>query len=194
MSEIADAIMDSAERRIRMGGFSGFSFREIASDVGVKSSSVHYHFPTKEALAAAVIHRYTDHVADLMDKEYAADQNTLKIWTRAFRGTLHTSEMCPATVMGAAVGDLPKEVAAEVQRFFKMCLTKMVKQGLTEKQAAEFLSTITGALVVASSMDDKSLYDRATTELVKATLASKRGSKGADEKAGRKSERGRRES
>ena len=48
MNEIVAAIMDAAERRMRIGGFNGFSFREIAADVGVKSSSVHYHFPTKE--------------------------------------------------------------------------------------------------------------------------------------------------
>jgi len=56
MSDVNTAILDAAEARMRLGGFNGFSFR----DVGVKSSSVHYHFPTKETLAAAVIHRYTD--------------------------------------------------------------------------------------------------------------------------------------
>jgi TetR/AcrR family transcriptional regulator, transcriptional repressor for nem operon len=56
MSTIAEAIMDAAELRMRGGGFNGFSFREIADDVGIKSSSVHYHFPTKEKLAAAVVH------------------------------------------------------------------------------------------------------------------------------------------
>src|SRR5437899_1576737 len=72
MSDVATAIMDAAERRIRLGGFNGFSFREIAADVGVKSSSVHYHFPTKEKLAAAVIHRYTDEVAEAGEKTQAS--------------------------------------------------------------------------------------------------------------------------
>jgi len=31
MSDIAAAIMDAAERRMRLSGFYGFSFREIAS-------------------------------------------------------------------------------------------------------------------------------------------------------------------
>ena len=53
MSDIKTAIMDAAERRMQLGGFGGFSFREIAADVGIKSSSVHYHFPTKEDLAFA---------------------------------------------------------------------------------------------------------------------------------------------
>ena len=37
MSDVKAAIMDAAERRMQQGGFGGFSFREIAADVGVKS-------------------------------------------------------------------------------------------------------------------------------------------------------------
>src|ERR1700720_895295 len=50
MRDVKTAILDAAERRMQIGGFGGFSFREIAADVGIKSSSVHYHFPTKENL------------------------------------------------------------------------------------------------------------------------------------------------
>jgi TetR/AcrR family transcriptional repressor of nem operon len=78
MSDVAAAIMDAAERRMRKGGFSGFSFREIAADVGVKSSSVHYHFPTKENLAAAVIQRYTAQTADLIERELQKEPNPVK--------------------------------------------------------------------------------------------------------------------
>jgi len=48
MSDVKAAIMDAAERRMQQGGFGGFSFREIAADVGIKSSSVHYPLPNKE--------------------------------------------------------------------------------------------------------------------------------------------------
>ncbi len=61
---IAELIMDAAEPRMRGAGFNGFSFREIADDVGIQSSSVHYHFPTKEKLAAAVVHRYGDRLGE----------------------------------------------------------------------------------------------------------------------------------
>src|ERR1700753_3909114 len=96
MSEIANAIMDAAEKRIRSGGFGGFSFRDIAADVGIKSSSVHYHFPTKETLAAAVIHRYTDNISSFLDQELAADPDPIKVWTQAFRSNLLVpGTMCP---------------------------------------------------------------------------------------------------
>jgi TetR/AcrR family transcriptional regulator, transcriptional repressor for nem operon len=168
MSESASAMMDAAERRMRAGGFNGFSFREIAADVGVKSSSVHYHFPTKEKLAAAVVHRYTDDVAEQIDRESARNADPIKVWTRAFRGSLSSDKrMCPCAVLGAAALDLPAEVAEEVKRFFRMCLDKLVDAGLSKNNAAEFLSTITGALVVANALGDASAYDRATRELVR---------------------------
>src|ERR1700743_1543299 len=175
MSDISNAIMDAAEKRYRAGGFMGFSFREIAADVGIKSSSVHYHFPTKEALAAAVIHRYTDVVSAYIDGEIASDPDAVKVWARAFRtNLLGPGCMCPAVVMGTGSGDLPGEVLKEVQRFYRMHLDKLVKQGLTQKEAAEFLSTITGALVLANAVGDKSVYDRATSEFVTPPLAGKR--------------------
>jgi TetR/AcrR family transcriptional repressor of nem operon len=168
MSDAAVEIMDAAERRIRLGGFSGFSFREIATDVGIKSSSVHYHFPTKEKLAAAVIHRYTDEVAELIEKELAKDPDPVRVWTRAFRGTLHSAErMCPCAVLGASSLDLPREVTVEVKRFFQMCLDKLIAGGLSSNSAAELLSTITGALVVANTLGNLAIYDRATRDLVR---------------------------
>lgn len=166
MNDVATSIMDAAERRIRLGGFNGFSFREIASDVGVKSSSVHYHFPTKGKLAAAVIHRYTDEVAALIDREIDKESNPQKVWVRAFRGTLHSEErMCPCTVLGASSLDLPREVATEVKRFFKMCLDRLVAAGLTPNSATELLATITGAMVVSNALRDVSVYDRATSQM-----------------------------
>ena len=57
MKDVKTAIMDAAERRMQLGGFGGFSFREIAADVGIKSSSVHYHFPTKVALGGSEARR-----------------------------------------------------------------------------------------------------------------------------------------
>jgi TetR/AcrR family transcriptional repressor of nem operon len=168
MTEMKTAIMDAAERRMQAGGFSGFSFREIAEDVGIKSSSVHYHFPTKEDLAAAVIHRWTEHTSKVIDKELKKDPNPVRVWTKAFRGTAFSEpHMCPCTVLGASSHDLPKQVATEVKRFFKMCQDKLVAQGLSPDKASEFLSTIVGALVVANALRDSAEYDRATKGLLR---------------------------
>jgi TetR/AcrR family transcriptional regulator, transcriptional repressor for nem operon len=168
MSDMATAIIDSAERRIRIGGFNGFSFREIAADVGVKSSSVHYHFPTKEKLAAATIRRYTACVAKLIDERSAGGDEPIKVWTRAFRTTVRAeNHMCPAAILAASAMNLPAEVAVEVKAFFKMCIDRLVDAGMAKNAATEFLSTITGALIIANALGDPAAYDRATKDLAR---------------------------
>src|SRR5580700_1108945 len=132
MGDVKTAIIDAAERRMQLGGFGGFSFREIAADVGIKSSSVHYHFPTKDDLAAAVIRRWAEYTSELIDKELEKDPDPIRVWTKAFRGTAFSeAHMCPCCVLGAAAQDLPTEVAAEVKAFFNMCLDKLVEEGLS---------------------------------------------------------------
>jgi TetR/AcrR family transcriptional regulator, transcriptional repressor for nem operon len=166
MSDMKAAILDAAERRMQSGGFGGFSFREIAEDVGIKSSSVHYHFPAKEDLAAEVIHRWAERTFKNIDREFEKEPNPARVWTKAFRGTaMSEAHMCPCTVLGASSQDLPKQVAAEVKRFFKTCQDKMVAQGMSLNKATEFLSTIIGALVVANALRDSAEYDRATKAL-----------------------------
>ncbi len=56
----ANEILDAAERFARTVGYNGFSFRDIAAEIGIKSASVHYHFPTKGDLGAALARRYAD--------------------------------------------------------------------------------------------------------------------------------------
>ncbi len=53
-------ILDAAERFARQAGYNGFSFRDVAAEVGIKSASVHYHFPTTGDLGAALAGRYAD--------------------------------------------------------------------------------------------------------------------------------------
>jgi TetR/AcrR family transcriptional repressor of nem operon len=167
VKDVKTAIMDAAERRMQAGGFGGFSFREIASDVGVKSSSVHYHFPTKEDLAAAVVRRWAEDTSKTIDKELEKNPDPVRAWTRAFRSTaMSKGRVCPCTVLGAASRDLPREVAREVKGFFKMCLDKLVMEGLSPGNATKLLSTITGALVVANALGDALVYDHATNDLV----------------------------
>jgi TetR/AcrR family transcriptional repressor of nem operon len=160
-------IMDAAQRRMQTGGFGGFSFREIAEDVGIKSSSVHYHFPTKEDLAAAVVRRWADRTAENIDKAFEKDPDPVRVWTKTLRGTaVKDPHMCPCTVLGASSHDLPKRVAAEVKRFFQMCHQKLMAQGLTPSRASQLLSTLIGAIVVASALRDTDEYDRATIGLL----------------------------
>lgn len=167
MSDTADAIMDAAERRIRDAGYNGFSFREIAADVGVKSASVHYHFPTKEALAAAVAGRYTDRFAATVDQKITQGESLLAAWRSVFRHSLRSDgRMCLCGVLGATSKDLSQEVAIEVRRFFRLGLEKLIAGGLTHAEAMQVFATLEGAMLLANILGETAAFDQATAALI----------------------------
>src|SRR5437868_14601767 len=53
-------ILDSAERLFAAHGFEATSLRNIIADAKVNLAAIHYHYHSKEALLAAVIHRRLD--------------------------------------------------------------------------------------------------------------------------------------
>src|SRR5271155_1306611 len=54
----ATAILDVAERLAQTRGYNGFSYADIAAELGVTKASLHYHFPSKAELGRALIVRY----------------------------------------------------------------------------------------------------------------------------------------
>lgn len=166
MTGTVEAIMDAAERRIREAGYGGFSFREIAADVGVKSASVHYHFPTKDALVAAVARRYNNRVIEAVDAAVTAGYDVVQAWKAVFRSALDVgAKMCLCGSLGAIASDLSPDVANEVRCFFDAGIARLVAGGLTEEQATQVLATLEGAILMASAQGDPAIFDRATEAL-----------------------------
>lgn len=53
-----ERILKYSEQLMLSKGYNGFSFMDIAKIVGIKKASMHYHFPTKEDLAVAIVLKY----------------------------------------------------------------------------------------------------------------------------------------
>src|SRR5437773_9775968 len=62
----------AAYRRLATDGFEGLRTRDIAADVGVNIATLHYYFPTKEALIRSVIGYAMQRFLDTMPGEGAA--------------------------------------------------------------------------------------------------------------------------
>jgi len=50
-----EALVLAAYRRLAEAGFEGLRTRDVAADVGVNIATLHYYFPTKEALIRGVV-------------------------------------------------------------------------------------------------------------------------------------------
>src|SRR6266542_7039720 len=54
-SERRQALVAAAYQRIARDGFEGLRTRDVAADAGVNIATLHYYFPTKEALIRGVV-------------------------------------------------------------------------------------------------------------------------------------------
>ena len=174
----AEEILDAAERMARIGGYNGFSFREIAKEVGIKSASVHYHFPGKAELGAALARRYTERFLDGLgtpDEVGAEPEALLKRYVAAYRSSLvDDGLMCLCGMLGAEIAYLPEAVAEEARRFFEANIAWLT-QVLARKggkrdaraEAMRMVATLEGALILARSLDDIAAFDAVTEDLLK---------------------------
>ena len=166
MNDTTTAIIDAAEARIRRAGYTGFSFRDLAADVGVKSASVHYHFPTKDALAAAVARRYRERFLAEVDRGIAAGGDVVAAWKAGFlRAIRSDGGMCLCGVLGAAAGALPDAVRCEARAFFEAGLAQMTANGLSPARAAQVLAVLEGAMLLAVALDRPAAFDDAAAIL-----------------------------
>jgi TetR/AcrR family transcriptional repressor of nem operon len=66
-----DAIIRLADELILEKGFNAFSFYDLANTIGIKTASIHYHFPTKTDLILAVIQKHKEAV-EALQRQYSA--------------------------------------------------------------------------------------------------------------------------
>ena len=174
MSDTKQRIMDLARPTVQAFGYSGLSFRELAKVVGIKSASIHHHFPTKGDLGAALAQRYTADFAEYLDGLLAGSlnrQECLAKYTEVFRNTLlNENRMCMAGIMAAEHEELPGEVRAEVVKYTEMnvrWLVRVLSLGKKARLSAEAIqhralamyAAIQGAQLVARGRGNVAVYD-----------------------------------
>lgn len=119
-----DRIMEAARLTVQDLGYSGLSFRDLAKTVGIKSASIHYYFPTKEALGKAIAGRYIDRYEryfEDLQKDTTGCTTLMRLYTDVFRDTLlNNNRLCLAGMLAAEHNNLPPEVRAEVVRWGEM--------------------------------------------------------------------------
>ncbi len=113
------AILDAAEDMMRLGGYHAASYRDIAERVAIKSASVHYHFPTKEDLGAAVMRRYQaktlTHLGDPLAPARTA-RACLERYVAMFRhAQVGECRNCLFGVLAMEAGGLPEPVRVAIR-------------------------------------------------------------------------------
>ncbi len=165
-------LLDLAESLLQDKGFNGFSYAHIAAELGVKNAAIHYHFPTKQALACAVIQRYRDRfklwihnsrVKDLSPEEKLNWFFSIYSDYRADHG-----KVCLVGSLEAEFNSIPDQLRAQTEALHQELLTWLqatLKEGRDAgafdfkgepaSKAALILSSLQGGLQMARALGTK---------------------------------------
>ncbi|MET1256858.1 TetR/AcrR family transcriptional regulator [Aliikangiella maris] len=183
----AKEILAIAQNFIQTSGYNSFSYKDISEKLGIKTSSIHYHFPKKADLGCAVIRQYTESYDSFRQSVNESTCDPLERFEQYLQPYLETdktqTKICLCAALSGEFISLPESMQHEVINFFNFhedWLTELVDQ---LKQAnliqtedssnviAQYISsTLQGALLIARSKKE-SVYFKNIVRMLKHNLS-----------------------
>ena len=122
-TDTADRLLDVAELLVQQRGYNAFSYRDLASEVGVKTASIHYHFPAKADLARALLTRYVARLESALaeiDATSRTARSRLDKFVGLYRETAAPGDrICLCGSMAADISTLPADVQAQIRDYLE---------------------------------------------------------------------------
>ncbi len=176
------ALLDVAEQAARSRGFDGFSYGDLAEAVGIRKASIHYHFPTKADLSAALMERYSETISEMCrDIETAHGtasgrlQGLIDLYRMALNGG---TTLCLCVSLTTSHQSLSDEVNKKILAFRLMMIDwieSVFALGAKDKtisavghpdlEARATLALLEGAHLAARAAEDLTMFDQAVSVL-----------------------------
>ncbi len=165
LNNTANKILDIAERYTQTNGFNAFSYKDIQYEVGVKTSSIHYYFPTKQDLALTMVERYVERfqktLEDITNQEETGFGRLRRLGD-AHLTLVKEGKFCMCGMMASDMLSLPDNVNRQLSDFFDLtrdwiinALELAKKQGQlrgivqVKPAAMHYLSSLEGGMLIA---------------------------------------------
>ena len=165
--EMAARLRAAARDAIRLSGYAGVSFRGLAAEVGVKSATVHYHFPTKDDLATAVIADYTnafEKTCAVIIAEHRTAAERLAAYADVFQSSLEADgRMCLCGMLSADADQLPEPALAALRDFFdaqEAWVGGVLRDGVSEGELRTDFAIAEGARTLLALLEGSLLVER----------------------------------
>ena len=129
--------MQVARELIQTRSYLGFSFQDVADQIGIRKPSLYHHFPSKEALGVAVLREATQAFKNWTDRRSEAPIAALEAYFRMYRQVLRAgSAVCPAGALAPGWD----------------CIDEELRQAVRELRSAH-ISWLTGVLAALGPAD-----------------------------------------
>jgi TetR/AcrR family transcriptional repressor of nem operon len=166
MDTTRGTLLRNATATVRKGGSPSLNFRDLGRSVGVKSSTVHYHFPTKAALLEEAAVEYTTGFIGALDqgtRKSRSFKQDLLVLVDLFVDAQGEELSCLCGMLATEAEWLDPQVRAAVNRFFAKLQHWIVQRaklwdvarpgGLTPARFAELLVSLLEGSLLLSRLD-----------------------------------------
>ncbi len=180
----SEQIIDTATVLLQKHGFNAFSYSDISKLIGIKTASIHYHYPSKYDLGKSVMAKYRI-MHKMVLKKISAESNSplkkLQDFTYLLSCTMGKDyRMCPCGMLTTDISTLPDSIKLEVQGFYldnETWLASILKEGLengvfkfdmSPDECAKILfASFEGAMLSARAFEDKNRLTSSLKQIIK---------------------------
>jgi TetR/AcrR family transcriptional repressor of nem operon len=175
-------ILDVAERMLQVRGYNGFSYGDVATELGITRAALHYHYKGKAELGHALIERYATRFAAALEQldATAPDAATkLRGYVALYTDVLSADRMCLCGMLAAEHRTLPDPLQQAVCEFFSAnsaWLRKVLEEGCAdgslrcpgtpEDSASMVLGVLEGGMLIARLDGDVARFTGAAEQVL----------------------------
>jgi TetR/AcrR family transcriptional regulator, transcriptional repressor for nem operon len=173
-------ILDAAERMLQVRGYNGFSYGDVAQELGITRAALHYHFKGKAELGEALVERYAIRfAAALAALDETAPDAAAKLhgYAGLYVDVVRRDRMCLCGMLAAEYATLPEPLRKSVSAFFDantVWLRGVVEQGGTEGSLRPSDSPDDVAAMILGALEGAMLLTRLDGDAVRFSAAADR--------------------
>lgn len=172
-------LLDANEWAARRHGHDGFSYADLSKRVGIRTASIHYHFPAKADLITALMARYKNEVAEnlaqIIKQQHTGGTQILR-FLDLYRTALNGGDtLCLCVALSVGRDTLAKATLQQIFDFRGQTLVWLQEVFARAEQdgsiravynpsakAAAALALVEGAQISTHSEQNLQRFDRAT--------------------------------
>jgi TetR/AcrR family transcriptional repressor of nem operon len=180
MDTTREALIRNASETVRRGGSSSLNFRDLGRSVGVKSSSVHYYFPTKADLLTEIAGEYRASFIAALEagvRNSTSFRQDMIVLVDLFLGAQGEQLSCLCGMLATEADVLDSGVRSTVNQFFASLQDWIIRRarvcgrprpgGFTPAKFADLLVSLLEGAVLLSRLDAHKASLAAAKEWVK---------------------------
>ncbi len=176
MTNTKTKILDLAEQLTQTRGFNGFSYLDLADEIGIKAASIHYYFRSKDDLAVALVertHQSHSQIFEDMNSAVNTPKKRLEAVIEYFQNYAVNKKFCLCGMMAAELQSVSPRVSKLLDVYFtgyQAWLAQQFKE-MGHKNAkllaVRFLSGLEGSLLLARLRNDPKIVHDALIGFLK---------------------------